>query len=139
MNKTILIVVIILFLIVGGYFFWRSGYPSSKPSLIPTIETPTNTPSASEVEEITVIGKEFSFLPSEIAVKSGQKVKIIFENKGKNSHDLVIDDLGVRTKIVGAGQTDVVEFVASRSGTFDIICSVPGHKEAGMQGIFKVE
>lgn len=92
-----------------------------------------------ETREITIVGNEFSFSPSEIAVKSGQKTKIIFENKGKNSHDLVIDGLGARTKMISGGQTDIIEFTASRSGIFNIICSVPGHKEAGMRGVFKVE
>ncbi|MDO8436206.1 MAG: cupredoxin domain-containing protein [bacterium] len=93
----------------------------------------------SVVEEITVVGNDFSFSPSQITVKSGKRVKIIFENKGNVSHNLVIEGLGVTTKTIGSGQKDVVEFTASIQGKFDIICSVPGHKEAGMEGSLIVE
>lgn len=133
MNKTILIIVIVLIAILGGYFFLRSGYqaPGSEGEISPS--------PSSEVKEVTIIGTEFSFLPAEIVVNLGQKVKIIFENKGNAPHNLVIKELGVKTKIIGSGQTDVVEFTASTPGKFDIICSVSGHKELGMKAELTVE
>jgi len=42
------------------------------------------------------------------------------------------------TKIIGGGETDVIEFDAPAAGTYDFICSFPGHF-AMMQGKFIVE
>ena len=92
-----------------------------------------------EIKEFEVSGSEFSFEPSSITVKAGQKVKIKFKNKGNAPHNLVIEGLGVGTKTIGNGQKDVIEFTASIPGKFAIICSVPGHKEAGMEGSLIVE
>jgi uncharacterized cupredoxin-like copper-binding protein len=33
-----------------------------------------------------------------------------------------------------AGETSVIKFTPTEPGTYQIICSVPGHKEAGMTG-----
>jgi len=96
-------------------------------------------PVLSEVKEIAVTGAEFSFEPSQISVKAGDKVKIIFKNQGSTPHNLVIEDLGVRTKTIGKGQTDAIEFTASAPGNYSFDCSLPGHKEAGMKGVLKAE
>lgn len=92
-----------------------------------------------ETREITIVGSEFSFSPAQITVKAGQKVKIIFENNGKAPHNLVIEELGISTKVIGNGETNSIEFIASTQGKFDIICSVPGHKELGMKAELTVE
>ncbi len=87
--------------------------------------------------EITVSGSEFSFSPSTLEVKAGEKVRLTFKNTGKWPHDWVIEELGIRTKKVASGQTDTIEFTApTKPGTLEykVICSVPGHAEAGMTG-----
>lgn len=93
----------------------------------------------SEIKEIAITGNDFSFSPSKITIKAGQKVKIVFENKGSVHHNLIIEELGISTKTIGNGQTDSVEFIASTQGKFDIICSVPGHKELGMKAELIIE
>lgn len=93
----------------------------------------------SSVKEFVVSGNEFSFSPSTITVKAGEKVKIIFENNGRTPHNLVIEGLGISTKVIGGGKTDIIEFIAPTSGTYVILCSVPGHRAAGMEGQLRVE
>jgi nitrite reductase (NO-forming) len=39
---------------------------------------------------------------------------------------------GAPYAVVGPGQQVVIEFTPSASGNFDVICEVPGHREAGM-------
>tara|TARA_R110002049_G_scaffold9962_1_gene49629 strand:- start:7388 stop:7906 length:519 start_codon:yes stop_codon:yes gene_type:complete len=48
------------------------------------------------------------------------------------------DDVIVHTKLVGGGETTVIEFDAPAAGTYDFICSFPGHY-AMMKGKFIVE
>ena len=100
-------------------------------------EVPKEVPEP-EVKEIRVRGGEFRFNPTSITVNKGDRVKIVFENVGSIIHDLGIDGYG-RTQIISAGSTDTIEFVADKAGTFDMWCSVAGHRDAGMEGSFVVE
>ncbi|MEE8471864.1 MAG: cupredoxin domain-containing protein [Dehalococcoidia bacterium] len=98
------------------------------------------TPVAETVDGVKVIrvrAREFSFDVTSITVNKGDRVKIIFENAGTIVHDVGIDGYG-RTEIILGGLTDTIEFVAEKSGTFDMWCSVEGHRPAGMEGEFIV-
>jgi uncharacterized cupredoxin-like copper-binding protein len=56
------------------------------------------------------------------------------KNEGKIGHDLTIDGPGVsnqKTPIINGGQTTTLK-VTLQKGTYDFYCSVPGHKQAGM-------
>jgi len=148
MNKAILIIIIVIGLVlVGGYFFLRGGYQAPTPE-IPGEEITTEEEITSEeeisistqpVKEITVSGTEFRFNPSEITVSAGERVRIIFKNEGRVIHDFVIENLGIRTKVIREGQTDTIEFEAPQPGTYIFYCSVSGHREAGMEGRLIVE
>ena len=48
------------------------------------------------------------------------------------------DDVIAYTKIIGGGETAIVEFDAPEKGTYDFLCSFPGHY-ALMKGKFIVE
>ena len=97
-----------------------------------------NEVSEPEVKEIRVQGGDFWLKPTSITVNKGDRVKIIFENVGSITHNLIIDGYG-RTETISGGSTDTIEFVADKSGTFDIWCAVEGHRAAGMEGSFVVE
>ncbi len=90
------------------------------------------------VKEFTVIGDNFSFVPSAITVKKGDKVKITFKNT-EGFHNFVIDEFGVATKSVQAPDTEVLEFTADKTGTFQYYCAVGSHRAMGMWGTLKVE
>lgn len=142
-NVTIAIVVLIL----GGlgmWFFTRSQNSPVTPSQqVPSVES--SAPQASdsakmgEIREIKVLGSEFSFSPFSISVKSGEKVRIIFQNAGKFPHNLAIDKLGVATKTISTGETDTVEFSTDQKGSFAMYCSVDSHRQKGMEGVIQVE
>lgn len=89
------------------------------------------------VKNITVTGSNFKFAPSTITVKKGDKVHLTFVNSG-GLHDFRIDELGVATKKVNGGEQDVVDFVASKAGTFEFYCSVGTHRQMGMKGTITV-
>ena len=59
-------------------------------------QTRTEAKTAVAVKEFTVSGQNFSFEPSSITVKKGDKVKITFKNT-QGFHDFRIDELGVAT------------------------------------------
>ncbi|MCL4880158.1 MAG: cupredoxin domain-containing protein [Anaerolineae bacterium] len=70
----------------------------------------------------------------------GKVVKINLLNADPVEHDLVIDGYNVTTgKLYHFGEQKSVVFQVSESGEFVYFCSVPGHREMGMEGRLVVE
>ncbi|MBI5303874.1 MAG: cupredoxin domain-containing protein [Chloroflexi bacterium] len=108
----------------------------------------------SRVQEVQVETTEFKFLPATIQVEAGRPVKLTLLNKGAVEHDLsvveiLLSDVKTTTDSHGhdmsnmpvqpklhiaavAGKSSVIEFTPTRPGTYDVLCTVAGHKEAGM-------
>ena len=91
-------------------------------------------PTGATVKEILIEGSEYSYNPSLINLTEGETVRLTFNNIGKFPHDLVIDGLGVATKTVAPGGSDVVEFTANKIGTFTLYCTIGSHRTQGMEG-----
>ena len=90
------------------------------------------------VQEFIITGQNFRYSPSELRVKQGDTVRIVF-NSLDMMHDWRLDEFDATTQIIPAGQTDTIEFVASRPGTFEFYCSVGQHRQNGMVGSLIVE
>jgi nitrite reductase (NO-forming) len=73
-------------------------------------------------------------------VDVGDVVQIIVVNGDGAEHDIVIPDyqLDSGTEKV-KGELLTVTFVADRPGEFAYYCSVPGHRQAGMEGLLVVK
>ncbi|MCI0565693.1 plastocyanin/azurin family copper-binding protein [bacterium] len=54
-------------------------------------------------------------------------------------HDWKIDEFNAATKKNHSDETDAIEFVADKTGTFEYYCSVGDHRTRGMKGILVVE
>ena len=123
----------------------QEATPIVSPS-VTTKMTSTGTPSVSPsaatskqvVKEFTVTGSPFKFVPATITVKKGDTVRVSFKNSG-GIHNFVIDELGIKTKTIASGASDVVEFVAFKVGTFEYYCSVGTHRAQGMVGKITIE
>jgi uncharacterized cupredoxin-like copper-binding protein len=90
-------------------------------------------------QTVKVTAKEFAFEPKEIKVRAGQPVRLVLDNKGVIEHDIVVEKLGVKTQPVQPGKTVELSFTPKAKGRYPIVCSVPGHKEAGMTATLVVE
>jgi plastocyanin len=75
------------------------------------------------------------FSPSGIEAPEGE-VTIQVSNLDAFEHDFTIDELGVQTAF-GANESADVVFDAG-PGTYTFYCSIPGHREAGMEGTITV-
>ncbi len=134
MRKLLLPLVLILVLAAGGYYLWISG---EEPKPTPIDETAGTQEAA---VEISVTVKEYSFTPSKTTVDAGSTVRLTLKNSGNVSHNLMIDDSDVATTLVSPGDSETIDFtVPDEAGTYEFYCSVPGHKEAGMEGTLVVE
>lgn len=71
----------------------------------------------------------------EIRVAEGAVVQINVVNGDGALHDFAIPEFNVKSdEIGGKGSATAVVFRASKSGTFEYLCTLPGHKAAGMFG-----
>lgn len=76
----------------------------------------------------------------ELRVPVGTTVGLTLVNGDGIEHDLSIDDLGVHSEhIVQIGASSTVSFHAKTPGTYVYYCTLPGHRQAGMEGILVVE
>ena len=150
MNRNLIFGVLIIAALTVGAAFLIKTPPSQKIGVKTTTgitSAPTNAvakPSSTgeavseEVKEITVIGSNFRFDPKTIKVKKGDKVRITFKSSG-GLHNFVIDELNVRTPMITGGDSQVVEFTADKSGSFQYYCSFGNHRAMGMWGTLTVE
>jgi len=107
--------------------------------------------------EITVEATDFAYNPVSVTVPAGQPVTLTLNNTGAVEHDFVVDNINVidvQASDTGpaahhqmgdapeydlhffarAGDTAVLNFTAMEPGTYEVFCSIEGHKEAGMIG-----
>lgn len=95
---------------------------------------------AGETVEVTVNAKQgFKFEPSSVEVPRGARVTLTFENTGLMAHNLKIPELDAGTGTIGADKSEVITLSVDEKGSYEFICDVPGHAEAGMTGTFKVQ
>jgi uncharacterized cupredoxin-like copper-binding protein len=110
--------------------------------------------------EVTVGMTEFAFDPATITVDTGAEVTVTAENQGSVEHDFVVLDQGreivaetdlpedleevrnewaVVSLHTDPGAAETGTFTAPATGDYQIICLVPGHFSAGMEGTLTVE
>jgi plastocyanin len=76
---------------------------------------------------------EFAFSPTEVRVQAGVTTNLEFQNEGSIFHTFTVTDLNFELAANG-GQRTSGAFRAERTGTYEFICSVPGHAQSGMRG-----
>jgi nitrite reductase (NO-forming) len=70
-----------------------------------------------------------------LQVKTGDVVQVNLVNDDGAEHDIVLPDFNAESdRIVRKGASSVIVFRADKKGEFAYFCSVPGHRQAGMEG-----
>ena len=94
----------------------------------------------STVNISTPSGSSLSFNQKSVSAKAGN-VTVDFDNMQSLQHDVAVADSSGKV----LGQTDLVSSGTSNAtvnlqpGTYTFYCTVPGHREAGMQGTLTVK
>jgi uncharacterized cupredoxin-like copper-binding protein len=105
-------------------------------ALIPLATARIDRQAAATATTVQVNGGEFFFrLSTKSAAKPG-KVTFSFKNVGHVRHDFKIN--GKKTPLIQPGKTAKLVVSFKRKGTYPYLCTVPGHAEAGMKGVFRV-
>jgi len=105
--------------------------------------------------ELTATVKEFQFTPNTWTVPAGEQISIAITNDGTVTHEWVLLQEGVTItseddlpeteeelladfvnveEEVPAGETKTLTFQAPPAGTYQIICAIEEHFNAGMEG-----
>ena len=125
------------------------GSSSSDNSTTAAASTPASTTpasgggaggGASTVDISTPSGSTLAFDQKDATAKAGS-VTINFDNKQPLQHDVAVADssgkvLG-QTNLVSSGTANAT--VNLTAGTYTFYCTVPGHREAGMEGTLTVK
>ncbi len=96
--------------------------------------------SGSTVEVEADPNGELAYTTTEAAAEAG-KVTIDFNNPQSLTHDVAIEDssgeMVGKTDLIGQDETSTT--VDLKPGTYTYYCTVPGHREAGMEGTLTVK
>ena len=157
MTKTYVTLAVLVLVVLGGVFLFskksaqapesagvntlstnstatnQNNYTGIKATINPTVKL-----TVSPVREFTIVGQNYSFTPSTITVRKGDKVRITFKNTN-GFHDFKIDEFGVAGRQSQSPSEEVLEFTADKTGTFQYYCSVGAHRAMGMWGTLQVE
>lgn len=123
-------------------------------------EAATTTAGGGASTELTTSVKEYVFTPNTWTVPAGQQVTITITNDGTLEHEWVLMQEGVTItseedlpdseeeleenfvnveKEVAPGETTTLTFEAPPAGTYQVICAIPGHFNAGLKGTLTSE
>lgn len=71
----------------------------------------------------------------DLKAQQGDRIRVTLINDDGMPHDFAIPNLNAHTTMVTAkGQTTDLVFDISDTGVFAYYCTVPGHRQAGMEG-----
>ena len=92
-----------------------------------------------EPRTIEVVAKRFTFEPSRIEVREGERVRLVLKS-ADGVHGVEIKKFKVNKRIPRGGETVTIEFVADAPGQFPILCSeFCGNDHDEMKGMLVVE
>lgn len=97
----------------------------------------SSSPSATTTK-VEVTANEFQFDPSELTLPANQAAEIELTNGGAVEHDITIDAIEFNL-LAPIGETVTGNIGPLDAGSYEIYCSIPGHKESGMIGTLAVE
>ncbi len=156
----LLLGIFIAFYFLGGVTFAENQLDIETENQL-EIETPSihnnHTPTLSEEsqtiesKDITIQTINMKYEPTEIVLEKNQQVNLILNNQDNVEHDIEVripnlnestqsghkhdmEDENVIHLHAESKETQSIKFTPTTTGSFEFICTVPGHKELGMVG-----
>lgn len=123
-------------------------------------ETTTTAGGGQASTELATSIVEYEFTPDTWTVSAGEQVTITITNEGTLKHEWVLMQEGVNItsetdlpeseeelmadfvnveEEVEPGETKTLTFEAPTAGTYQVICAIPGHFNAGLKGTLTSE
>lgn len=89
-------------------------------------------------DALAVDASEFAFDPDSLTVTAGEATTIELTNVGAIEHDITIDEADFKLAVAPT-KTNSGTLTMDEPGEYTFYCSVPGHREGGMEGTIVVE
>ncbi len=109
----------------------------------------------SQVQNIVIETLGMKYIPKEVFVKKDLPITLRLKNSDQVEHDIVIKTSSFKLVSESSHQHEVesnmihlhaepqttseATFTINESGTYSFYCSIPGHRESGMVGLFVVK
>lgn len=91
----------------------------------------SSAPAVGGSSEVSLSLTEFKFTPAPLQANAGATLKLALKNAGTVEHDFTIEKLGIKI-LLKPGETAERSIGPLAAGTYEVLCTVAGHKEAGM-------
>ena len=117
----------------------RGGFGDLPPS-DPPAPSPSEAAAPDRAAQIRVSAPGgLRFEPKLLELRAGGMTELELRNEDSQEHSLVVSELAV-AMLAGPGQTvrSTVAIHRRNRGTFAFYCSIPGHREGGMEGTVEV-
>ncbi|MBI3976136.1 MAG: cupredoxin domain-containing protein [Armatimonadetes bacterium] len=85
---------------------------------------------------VSVTETEFKFDPKGMTAKAGA-VTFEIKNAGSVEHNFIVEGTDVKVEGIQPGETKTAS-ADLKAGTYKVLCTIPGHQEAGMTGTLTV-
>lgn len=108
---------------------------------------------AAAATSIEVTAEEFSFSPTSWTVPAGEEFDVELTNAGEVEHEWAVikqgedieaedefaeDKVLFEVEAIPAGESTTESHTVDDAGTYQVICALPGHFDAGMEGTLEV-
>jgi heme/copper-type cytochrome/quinol oxidase subunit 2 len=91
----------------------------------------TTVPPVPGATGVRVVASELAYTPERLDLSAGEPVNLTVVNEGQLFHDFTIEVAGIHLN-VNPGEEVTTALVIDEPGTYEAICTVAGHAEAGM-------
>lgn len=81
--------------------------------------------------EVTVTAIDIDFQPQSLQLTAGEPLNVTVVNDGEALHDFTLEEAGIHVN-VEPGDTKVTSVALDAPGEYEVVCTVPGHADAGM-------
>jgi nitrite reductase (NO-forming) len=115
------IMAMLVALVAGALAVRDDGAPKATAPAVSTKALPTS---------VKVALSEFAIKPSTVRVAEGGSLAVT--NSGAIDHNLAVQDHGLATAMLKAGESATLPLDHLAAGTYTLFCEVPGHGDAGM-------
>ena len=118
----------------------RAGHEGHEARPASPAATPAASPAASPAVAtvIEIRAADLTFAPREVTIPGNTDVTFRVTNGGALPHDLRIVGTTIATPRIASGASAELT-VNLPPGTYQFICSIPGHRQAGMLGTIIVD
>lgn len=94
-------------------------------------------PAGGAAAPVTVDGYDIGWTQTEVTVAPGATINLV--NSGAAGHNFEVTELGINVDMPVGETVSATVPADAKPGTYDFICNIPGHAEAGMVGTLTIQ